>query len=109
MTEQTMTHELTHLLRNMDSLVRMRLVLGDTEENVAQALRERGADDYLIDLLVPRRLGTKSLQQTTEESKRLVMRANAAVWELRVHREIQRTLVAKQRALRTEVRKKLSN
>lgn len=36
MTDQTATRELTHLLRNLDSLVRLRLAVGDRVEDVAR-------------------------------------------------------------------------
>lgn len=109
MTDQTATRELTHLLRNLDSLVRLRLAVGDRVEDVAKALRERGADEYLIGLIVPPLPLETRMERAHEKTKELGTRARVALWESEVNREVRNRLLTEQRKLREEMRQNLSN
>lgn len=109
MTNPSIARQASHFVRNLDSLVRLRNVLGDDQEETIKLLKERGADEYLISLIVPGKVAQTDAAQISEESRRLFERAQAAQEESQRQRRDMRRLIGEVRQTRQEIGAKLQN
>lgn len=113
MKNPSVADEASHYLRNLDSLVRMRIALGDDKEETIKLLKDRGADEYLISLIVPcKKSHTEArtdAEQISEKSRRLFMRAQEAQTEAQRQRSDMRRLIGEVRQTRNQIGAKLRN